>query len=79
MTRMPRVTAAELLCALHRDGWSEARSRGSHIQLTHPTKAGRITVPMHTAKVIPPAVLTSILKQAGLTTAELQRLLGRGG
>lgn len=57
----------EVMKLLHDDGWREIpeRTRGSHIQLRHPTKPGKVTVPSHTGD-IPPGTLNSILKQAGL-------------
>ena len=61
------LTAKEVLKLLHKDGWAEIpnRTKGSHIQLKHPTKPGRVTIPMHTGD-LPPGTLNSILKQAGL-------------
>ena len=49
------------------DGWREipSRTKGSHIQLKHPTKPGKVTVPNHSGD-IPAGTLKSILKQAGL-------------
>ena len=73
--RLPRVTAAELLRALRRDGWVEARQSGSYVQLTHPAKPGRVTVPRHTGKTIHPTILQSILQQAGLSADELPKLV----
>ncbi|MFW0860581.1 MAG: type II toxin-antitoxin system HicA family toxin [Dethiobacter sp.] len=57
----------EILKLLDKDGWREIenRNRGSHIQLKHPTKKGRVTVPTHSGD-IPPGTLNSILRQAGL-------------
>lgn len=75
MPRLPRVTSAELLRALRRDGWQERRSRGGHIQLIHPNKPGRVTVSAHPGDIVPPKTLTSILGQAGLTVDELRDLL----
>jgi predicted RNA binding protein YcfA (HicA-like mRNA interferase family) len=61
------VTVKEILKILYKDGWSEAglRTSGSHIQLKHPTKAGKVTVPNHKGDIAP-GTLNSILKQAGL-------------
>lgn len=63
---MPQ-TVREILKALHTDGWREIpnRTKGSHIQLKHPTKPGKVTVPSHSGD-IPAGTLNSILKQAGL-------------
>lgn len=61
------MTAKEILKQLHKDGWQEvdARTKGSHVQLKHPEKSGKVTVPVHSGD-IPPGTLNSILKQAGL-------------
>ena len=73
--RLPRVTVAELLRALKRAGWVEAHQEGSHIQLRHPTKPGRVTVAYHRGDVLNPKTLLSALEQAGLTVDELRELL----
>lgn len=43
------MTVREVLKILHEDGWREVenRTKGSHIQLRHPTKPGKVTVPSH--------------------------------
>lgn len=48
------------------DGWCLARTRGSHEQYKHPTKAGLVTVAGHPGDELAPGTLNSILKQAGL-------------
>ena len=55
----------ELLKLLKQDGWLEKTQKGSHLQLVHPTKPGKVTVPIHGGDV-PLGTLNSILKQAGL-------------
>jgi predicted RNA binding protein YcfA (HicA-like mRNA interferase family) len=75
LTEAPRVTAEELIRALHKDGWEIVRQRGSHRQLKHAVKPGTVTVPVHTGKVIPPDVLSVVLKRAGLDPGQLQKLL----
>ena len=61
------MTAKEVLKMLHKNGWEEVpnRTKGSHVQLKHSSKPGKVTVPMHSGD-IPPGTLNSILKQAGL-------------
>lgn len=61
------LNAKEILKLLYKDGWEEvpSRTKGSHIQLKHPTKPGKVTVPMHSGDMAP-GTLNSILKQAGL-------------
>lgn len=60
------MTAREILKILHQDGWYEVDQDGSHLQLKHPTKPGKVTVAVHSKKDIPPKTLNRILKQAGL-------------
>ncbi|HEX4311159.1 MAG TPA: type II toxin-antitoxin system HicA family toxin [Acidobacteriaceae bacterium] len=51
---------------LERDGWFDVAQAGSHKQIKHPTKPGRITVPAP-RKDMPLGTLRSIEKQAGIT------------
>ena len=73
--RLPRMTATQALRALQRAGWFITRQSGSHAILHHPTKAGRVTIPMHRTRTLRPATLASILDQAGLTAEDLRHLL----
>jgi len=59
------VKVRELLKLLNEDGWFQKDQKGSHIQLIHPKKPGKVTIPYHGGDV-PIATLNSILKQAGL-------------
>ena len=74
MPRMPRISASEAIRALQRDGWQATSSVGSHMQLIHPTKTGKVTVPMHRG-TLKPGTLASIMKQAGLTVDQFRDLL----
>ena len=56
----------ELLKRLADDGWEVVVTKGSHRQLKHPTKPGRVTVAGHSSLDVPKGTLNSILKQAGL-------------
>jgi predicted RNA binding protein YcfA (HicA-like mRNA interferase family) len=55
----------ELLKILRDNGWIKKDQKGSHLQLIHPEKTGKVTVPIHGGDV-PIGTLNSILKQAGL-------------
>ena len=72
--RLPAVTARQVLRVLRRDGWIEVRQAGSHVQLQHPSKSGRVTVALHRGD-LPTGTLRSILRQAGLSWDEFRRLL----
>lgn len=41
------MTPREMLKILKADGWVEKSQTGSHKQLVHPTKSGKVTVPIH--------------------------------
>ena len=59
------MTVRELMKILRSDGWYEVSQGGSHIQLEHSTKRGKVTVPNHSGD-IRIKTLNSVLKQAGL-------------
>ena len=59
------MNVREILRILKDDGWEETSQRGSHIQLEHKTKKGKVTVPNHSGD-IGKGTMNSILKQAGL-------------
>jgi len=59
------LNSREILKKLAEDGWYEVAQAGSHKQLKHPTKPGRVTVP-HPKKEVPVGTIKSIEKQAGL-------------
>ncbi|MET4081867.1 putative RNA binding protein YcfA (HicA-like mRNA interferase family) [Pedobacter sp. UYP30] len=54
-----------MLKLLKQDGWEEKSQKGSHVQLVHPSKLGKVALPAHGSD-IPKGTLNSILKQAGL-------------
>ncbi|MBP2638689.1 MAG: YcfA family protein [Firmicutes bacterium] len=62
---MKRYSSREILQILNADGWYIVNKEGSHWQLKHPTKKGRVTV-IHPAKDYDTKTLKSIFKQAGL-------------
>jgi len=58
------VTAKEAIKLLKADGWVKVAQKGSHLQMKHPTKPGKVTVPVHN-RDLHPKTLNSIRKQAG--------------
>ncbi|HEU5316381.1 MAG TPA: type II toxin-antitoxin system HicA family toxin [Chloroflexota bacterium] len=61
-----------MVAALRRLGWTPVPgSKGSHVQLKHPTRGGRVTVPIHKGQTLGPGLVASILTQAGITAEEL--------
>lgn len=59
------MTVREILKMLKEDGWYECGTRGSHIQMEHPVKKGKVTVPAHSGDLAR-GTLNSIFRQAGL-------------
>ena len=56
----------DVLKKLKKDGWYVVEQVGSHVQLKHPTKPGRVTLPKHGSKDIPIGTIKSIAKQSGI-------------
>jgi predicted RNA binding protein YcfA (HicA-like mRNA interferase family) len=56
----------DVLERLQDDGWYLVSTEGSHRQLKHPTKPGRVTVAGKPGDELAPGTLNSIYKQAGL-------------
>lgn len=59
------VKSRDVITLLEAGGWRVVTQKGSHIQLKHPSKPGRVTVP-HPQRDIPLGTLRSIEKQSGL-------------
>ena len=75
MPPLPRVTGREIVQALGRLGWVTVAQKGSHAQLKHPDRGGRVTVPLHAGETVGPGLLRSILVQAGVTADEFRAAL----
>ena len=58
-------SSRDILKTLSADGWIVKHQVGSHVQLIHPTKPGKVTVP-HPRKNLAPGTVRSIARQAGL-------------
>ncbi|HEV2440007.1 MAG TPA: type II toxin-antitoxin system HicA family toxin [bacterium] len=75
MTRLPRLTGAEVAAALKRAGFILVTTKGSHQHYRRSNGTGRITIPIHAGETLAPKTLRSVLRQAGLSVEELQALL----
>jgi predicted RNA binding protein YcfA (HicA-like mRNA interferase family) len=75
MPPLPRITGRELVRALGKQGWVVVVQKRLHAQLKHPSRGGRVTVPLHAGETIGPGLLRSILSQAGVTVEELRAVL----
>jgi predicted RNA binding protein YcfA (HicA-like mRNA interferase family) len=74
MSRLPRVTGADLVAALGKCGFCVLRTRGSHHFLRH--EDGRSTVvPEHSGETVGPGLLHKILRDCQLSIGDLRQLL----
>ena len=75
MSRLPVISSEQLITALNKVGFVFIRQKGSHIRLEKQTDKGtiKLTVPKH--RMIKRGTLREIIKDAGLTVAEFNKLL----
>ncbi len=73
MPKLPRLTAREIVTVVEKIGFSLARQSGSHQIYKNPA-CKRVTVPFHPSKILHPKALKSILRDAGLSPEELEKL-----
>ena len=74
MTKLPRLTAREIISVLEKVGFSLARQSGSHMIFKN-SSGKRATVPFHTGKTLHPKVLKSILRDAEISAEDLEKLI----
>jgi len=67
MTRMPAVTARELVRFLKKNGFVEDRRSGSHLTLWNDDQKKTVTVPVHTGCDLGRGLAIRILKEAGFS------------
>ena len=72
--KLPRVTARKVIGVLERLGFVLVRQSGSHA--IYKNAAGiRITVPVHSKKILHPKVLKGVLKDTGLSVDDFRQLM----
>ncbi len=74
MTKLPRLTARQIIAVLEKADFFLARQSGSHMIFKN-ASGKRATVPYHSGKTLHPKVLQSILRDADLSIEDLERLL----
>ena len=75
MNGLPVVTPRQLIRAPRRAGFELHHVRGSHRYFRHPDRPGiLVTIPFHN-RDLKRGSLRAILRQAGLSTDDLARLL----
>lgn len=72
--KIPRLTASEIIRVLEKCGFALARQSGSH-KIYKNLEGRRTTVPFHSAKILHPKVLKSIMNEADLSVEDLRKYL----
>ena len=75
MSQTPAVSGKQLVKILEGQGWYVKRVRGSHHILRHPTVPDAIPVPVHGNHPIKRGTLGGILRTAGISREEFNRLV----
>ena len=73
-SRLPAVSAKQVVAALKRAGFRQLHQKGSHLTLWHATKKLLTGVPMHPGD-LGRGLVKQIIKQSGLTEDEFRALL----
>lgn len=74
MSRMPQVTARELVQFLRTQGFIVDRQSGSHLTLWHAERNVSVTIPLHTGCDIGRGLAVRILKDAGFSVDDYLHL-----
>ena len=74
MAKLPKISGKEMCKVLEKLGFDKVFGKGSHVRFIH--KDGRRTVvPVHGNEDLGPGLLLEILKQAGLTRDDFEKLI----
>jgi len=73
MSRMPQVTARELVAFLEAQGFVKDRQTGSHLTLWHEGRKVSATIPVDTGCDIGRGLAVRILKDAGFSVEDYLR------
>ena len=71
--QLPSMTSRQVRRVLAKAGWRVDRQQGSHVMLVRRDGTGLVVVPDHHGD-LRPGTVRAILKQAGLTPDEFNRL-----
>jgi len=72
--KLPRVSAEKLTKVLLKLGFQCVRQSGSH-QIYRNAQGIRVTVPVHSKKILHPKIIRTILHDVGLSIKEFRQLL----
>jgi predicted RNA binding protein YcfA (HicA-like mRNA interferase family) len=64
------LTGKDVIKILRDDGWIEVGIRGSHHYFRHSFKKGKVSVPVHSGRILKVKTVVSIFKCAGMIRRE---------
>lgn len=70
MTKLPRLTSAQIIRIIEKRGFRLSRQSGSHMIFKN-EEGRRVTIPYHAGKILHPKLLKSILNDADISVEEL--------
>jgi predicted RNA binding protein YcfA (HicA-like mRNA interferase family) len=73
--KFANLRAEQVVRALKKGGYYIHETSGSHVQMKHLNKPGRVTIPYHKRFDLPKHIVKSIVRQAGLTNQEFFDLI----
>lgn len=73
MPKLPRITAAQVIRVLEKNGFTLDRQQRHRIYLND--QGVRVTVPYHAGQTLKPKTLKSIIRDAGWSVTEFIQLL----
>jgi predicted RNA binding protein YcfA (HicA-like mRNA interferase family) len=73
MSKLPIISGMEAIKAFSRAGWIPHRQVGSHVVLRKEGSKVTLSVPKH--KELKPGLLRDLIKAAGLSVEEFEKLL----
>ena len=74
MTKLPRLTAMQIIKVLEKRGFKLSRQSGSH-KIYKDSIGKRVTVPFHSGEILHPKVLKSILNDPEISENDLNQYL----
>lgn len=71
MTRLPRLTAKQIISILEKRGFKLVRQSGSH-KIYRNSDGKRTTIPFHDNKILHPKIIKIIIKDAEIEDEKLK-------
>ena len=75
MPRLPRITGKEAIKAFSKVGFILDHIEGSHHILRNPAKRPRLSIPVHSNKIVGLRLLKTQINLAGISVEEFEKLL----